>query len=1115
MIFVPSKQKLKQALFMKKFSKPILILVIIMLLFVETNGQKRKNKTESPPSSALDSTSLSGLKFRSIGPALTSGRIADFAVNPINNKEFYVATAAGGVWKTMNAGNTFKPIFDSQGSFSIGCITLDPNNSNVVWVGSGENNNQRSVDFGDGIYRSNDGGKSWKNMGLKNSEHIGMIAIDPRNSDIIYVAAVGPVWSSGGDRGVYKSTDGGTTWNSILTVDEHTGANEILMDPRDPDVLYVAMHQRRRHVFTYIGGGPGSGIYKSTDAGANWNKINKGLPSVDLGRIGLAISPADPEKIYAIVEAAQGKGGFYRSTNRGASWEKRTGFSTSGNYYQELFADPVDADKVYAMNNWMRVTRDGGKSFDYVGEDFKHIDNHAMWINPNDTDHIINGNDGGVYTTWDGGKHWDFMANLPVTQFYKVALDNAEPFYNIYGGTQDNFSLGGPSRTISGNGIANSEWFITHGGDGFESQVDQKNPDIVYAQSQHGVLVRYDKRTGEELGIQPKPRKGENSYRWNWDAPLVVSGHQDGRIYFAANKVFRSDDYGNSWQVISEDITAQIDRNKLEVMGRVWGMDAVSKNGSTSQYGTIVALDESPLDENLIIAGTDDGLIQITENGGQSWRQKSNFTGVPANTYVNMVLPSQHDKNVIYACFNDHKRGNFKPYVYRSTDRGVTWSAISSNLPDRGHSFAIAEDHIDPNLLFVGTEFGAFFSNNGGKIWKQLKSGLPIIAVRDIAIQKRENDLVLGTFGRGFYVLDDYSSLRNVSETDLAQGEKLFSIRDALQFEYSYPLGLPKQSFQGDDYYMGENLGSEAIITYYVKDKVELLKDKRLDSEKELKKDGADGKYPTYDDLQTEQEEQDPYLYFEIEDVDGNMVRRLNAKYSTGVNRVHWNLQYAPKEPVSFYNPPFYNPFGGSSRGPRVAPGLYTVKMYKHANGVDTAVGSSQTFKVKSLNNSVLPAKSLKELAVFQEKVEKLSNVISGTGRVLSEVKNQLKYIKVAVKDMPDNQSMIKNITDIEAKIKSLELKLNGDRTASRLDIGTPPSVRGRVGSVLYESMGSTSGPTQTHIEGYAIALEEFKPLLDEVRVIVEQDMQTLNDTLVKAGASYTPGTMPALGDLK
>lgn len=1099
---------------MKHFYRISILFLLFLFLVIHTEAQKKqKSSTQVSTSSLLDDTSLSELHFRSIGPAVTSGRIADFAVNPNNTKEFYVASAAGGVWKTINAGNTFSPVFDSEGSFSIGCITLDPNNANVVWVGTGENNNQRSVDFGDGVYKSVDGGNSWKNMGLKDSEHIGMIVIDPRNSDIIYVAAVGPLWSGGGDRGIYKSEDGGNTWKAILTVDENTGANEIHLDPRNPDILYATTHQRRRHVFTYISGGPGSAIYKSTDAGKTWNKIVKGLPKVDLGRIGMAISPADPDKIYAIVEAAEGKGGFYISTNQGASWDKKNDFSTSGNYYQELFADPKDPDKVYAMNNWMRVTRDGGNSFDFVGEDFKHIDNHAMWIDPDDTDHILNGNDGGVSVTWDGGKHWDFMANLPVTQFYKVAVDNAEPFYYIYGGTQDNFSLGGPSRTVSGNGIANSEWFVTNGGDGFESQVDTENPNIVYAQSQYGGLVRYDKLSGEMLGIQPKARKGENEYRWNWDAPLVVSKHKPGRLYFAANKVFRTDDYGNSWQVISDDLTTQINRNNIPVMGRVWEIDAVSKNGSTSPYGTIVAMDESPIDENFIVIGTDDGLIQISENGGESWRKVSNFPGVPANTYVNMVVPSQYNINTLYACFNDHKRGNYTPYVYKSTDKGQTWKSISSNLPKRGHVFALAEDFVDPNLLFVGTEFGVFFSNNGGQSWKQFTSGLPAaVAIRDIAIQKRETDLVLASFGRGFFVLDDYSSLRNLSDEDLGKEAIIYPVRDALQFEYSYPLGLPKQSFQGDDYYLGDNLGSEAIFTYYIKDKYESAKDKRQDLQKKQKESGANSKYPTYEELKAEQDEQAPSIEFDIEDNSGTLVRRLDKKWSQGVQRLNWDLRYPAKDPVSFSKPPFYNPFGGNSLGAKVPIGAYTVKMYKIADGNRTLLGS-QTFNIKSLNNKVLPTKDPNELAAFQQKLQKLSGVVDGTADAIGEVKNQLKYVKVAISDVTNKQEFANTIDKIEKQIQEAELKLNGDRIASRLDIDTPPSIRSRIGSVMWESINSTSGPTQTHMDSYTIALEEFKPVLEQVQSIINE-MKMLNNDLVKAGAPYTPGTLPSLGDL-
>ena len=790
-----------------------LCLLAIFICASSLSAQRSKKKKTEPEKTEekkhyLDTVSFSGLKFRNIGPAITSGRIADFAVNPKNSNEYYVATASGGVWKTVNAGTTYQPLFDSQGSYSIGVVTMDPNNPNVIWVGTGENNNQRSVAYGDGVYKSEDGGSSWKHVGLKESEHIGTIAIDPRNSDVAYVAAIGPLWKEGGHRGVYKTTDGGTTWDSILYISEHTGVNDLIMDPRNPDVLYATAFQRRRHVFTYLGGGPESGIYKSVDAGETWKKINKGLPSVDLGRISLAFSEANPEIIYAIVEAAQGKGGFYRSTNRGASWEKRSSYATSGNYYQEIVTDPVNPDKIYAMDTWIHYSLDGGKSFEVLGEDAKHVDNHCMWIDPKNTNHLLVGCDGGIYETWDQAKTWDFKPNLPVTQFYKVAVDNSEPFYFVYGGTQDNFSLGGPSRTNTNHGIVNSDWFITHGGDGFESQVDPENPNIVYAQSQYGVLVRYDKSSGEELGIQPKERKGENAYRWNWDAPLAISAHKDGRIYFAANKLFRSDDRGNSWEVISDDLTRQVNRNELEVMGRIWGIDAVMKNGSTSQYGTIVAFSESPIKEDLLYVGTDDGLIQVTEDGGKNWRKVGTFPGVPNRTYVNAVYASQHDENVVYAAFNHHKYGDFKPYVYKSTNKGLTWTSITNNLPERGSAYAIEEDHVDPNLIFIGTEFGVFFSNDGGDYWKQLKAGLPTIAVRDITIQRRENDLVLGTFGRGFFVLDDYSPLRKVKPEDLNKDAQLFAIRDALLFEKSVPLGLPGKSFQGDSYYTAENLGS-------------------------------------------------------------------------------------------------------------------------------------------------------------------------------------------------------------------------------------------------------------------------------------------------------------------
>ncbi|MDT8325394.1 MAG: glycosyl hydrolase, partial [Bacteroidota bacterium] len=526
------------------------LLLMLFLLSTPMPGLAQDEDDENgEEKNTLTSSLLGGLKFRCIGPALPSGRIIDFAVNPSNYAEYFVAVASGGVWKTTNDGISFTPVFDGEASYSIGCVTLDPNNPHTVWVGSGENNSQRSVSYGDGVYRSTDGGKSWKNMGLRASEHIGKIIVDPTDSRIVYVAAQGPLWGPGGDRGLYKSTDAGASWKAVLTISENTGVTDIVMDPRDSQVLYAASYQRRRHVWTLINGGPESMIFKSTDAGATWDTLRSGLPKGDCGRIGLAISPANPDYLYAIIEAEEG--GVYRSSNRGASWEKRGDYqSVSAQYYSELVCDPRDEDKLYSLDTYTRVSEDGFKTNRRLGNRHRHVDDHALWINPDNTDHLLIGGDGGVYDSYDGGAHWRFKSNLPVTQFYRVSVDNAEPFYNVYGGTQDNQSLGGPSRTINKDGIFNEDWIYTNGGDGFESQIDPEDANIVYAQSQYGFLVRFDKRSGEKLGIQPQPGPGEDPYRWNWDSPLLISPHKSTRLYFAANILFRSEDRGNSWTAI-------------------------------------------------------------------------------------------------------------------------------------------------------------------------------------------------------------------------------------------------------------------------------------------------------------------------------------------------------------------------------------------------------------------------------------------------------------------------------------------------------------------------------------------------------------------------------------
>lgn len=1087
----------------------MLILAAGVLCSTMVYGQKKNEKQETDD--AFKSSTFSGLKLRSIGPALTSGRIADLAVNPENPSEYYVAAASGGVWKTVNRGTTFEPIFDGQGSYSIGCITIDPSNPNRLWVGSGENNGQRSVAYGDGIYRSDDGGKSWKNVGLKTSEHIGKILVDPRNSNVVYVAAQGPLWKAGGERGLYKTTDGGATWTSILEVDEHTGVTDIAFDPRNPDLIYAATYQRRRHVWTFISGGPGSALHKSTDGGKSWEKLEKGLPKGDLGRIAIAVSPVKPDMVYAMIEASNGKGGFFRSMDRGASWDKRSDQSTSGNYYQELFCDPVDADRVYAMDTWAKVTNDGGKSFNGVGEKHKHVDNHAMWIDPTDTRHLMMGCDGGLYETWDLCKTWHFRPNLPITQFYKVAIDDAEPFYYVYGGTQDNFSIGGPSQTKNASGIVNSDWFITNGGDGFEPAVDPTDPNIVYSQSQYGWLVRYDRTTGEKIGIKPMEGKDDKAYRWNWDAPLLISPHSHTRLYFAANKLFRSDDRGNTWTAISEDLTQQIDRNKLKVMGRVWSMDAVAKNASTTIYGNIVALHESPVQEDLLYVGTDDGLVQITADAGKNWNKVSSFPGVPANTYVNCLTASSHEAKTVYAAFNNHKNGDFKPYLLKSTDAGKSWTSIAADLPKRGSVYTIVEDPVDPKLLFVGTEFGLFFTVDGGSSWLQLKGGLPTIAVRDLEIQARENDLVLATFGRGFYVLDNYAPLRNFDRSMLDKEAAIFPVKEALSFVPAKPLGLDGKSFQGESFYTAKNPAQGATFSYYMKEGIKTRKDLRKEKEKEQVKQGQDVSYPSSEEMRLEDREQSPFLIFTIRDANNQIVRRLKKGASKGIHRITWDLRYSSTNPASLREYDNSNPFASGPKGRRALPGTYTVELAKSVDGKLTVLTDPVPFKVKVLNGGTLPVKDLAALKAFHEQVAEMNRVTDGAGRYLSELRDRVKYLNVAVREAPQAPlELLEELRTTKQKLDETSVRLNGDRSLSKREFETKPSVSGRVGTVLYNLWYSTSDPTNTHRESIAIAEEELKMVLSDLETI-NRELNTVEQKLEAAKAPWTPGRLPVM----
>jgi photosystem II stability/assembly factor-like uncharacterized protein len=1089
--------------------KRIIVLGLLLLVVMPSFSQKKSAGTAASKDTVFNSGVLSGFTFRSIGPAVTSGRVSDVEVNPNNINEYYVAAASGGVWKTTNAGITYTPVFDKEGSYSIGCVTIDPNNSNVVWVGTGENNNQRSVAYGDGVYKSEDGGKSWKNMGLKNSEHTGMIVVDPTNSEVVYVAAYGPLWSAGGDRGIYKTTDGGKTWKNILSVSEHTGCNEIHMDPRNNNVLYATAHQRRRQGFTYISGGPESGIYKSTDAGATWNKINKGLPDTDLGRIGMGVSPVNPDVLYCMVEASDKKGGTYRSTDRGASWERRGDLNTSGNYYVEIFCDPKDVDKIFSMDFFITVSTDGGKTFKTLGEKYKHVDNHALWINPKNTNHLLAGCDGGLYETFDYALNWEFKSNLPITQFYKVAVDNATPFYNVYGGTQDNNTLGGPSRTKSANGIHNMDWVITTGGDGFETVVDPKDPNIVYSESQYGGLVRYDKKSGEALDIKPVEGENEPGLRWNWDAPIIISKHTNTRLYFGANKLFRTDDRGENWIAISGDLSRQIDRNKLPVMGKVWSMDAVAKNQSTDIYGQLVSIAESPFDENHLVVGTDDGLIQVTTDGGKNWSKIESFPGVPDRTYVNQIVASRHDKNVFYATFNHHRYGDFTPYIYKSVDGGRTWSSISNNLPERGSTYCMVEDPINKNLLFVGTEFGVYCSINGGNRWVQMKGGLPTVAVRDMEIQERESDLVLATFGRGFYILDDYSPLRKMKVEDLDQMALIYPIKEGVQFIEYQEHGFPLKGFLGEGFYACENPKQGTVFTYYLKEDIKTIKEKRQEIEKGKIKKGEPVYYPSADSIRLEDNQTEPYLLFIIKDANGTPIRNLKTAPKKGLKRLNWDLRYAASNPINFYKPDPNNPWDQNPVGPLALPGNYTVTLSKVEDGITTELVPAQPFSLRSLNLNTFTATDKKAYDDFCKEVSELRRVLGGTNEYRNEIGNKLKFIKQALIETPSTTpALVKSLNDIQVRLNAINLKLFGDGSLAKREFETAPSINDRIGVVEYGMWNTTTAPTGTFRKSFAIAEKELKQVIADLKSI-GADMQGLENTLDQLKAPYTPGRMP------
>ena len=1076
-------------------------ILISLFIFCFTTVQSQNNEAMVK--------AVSGLSLRSIGPAVMGGRIADIAVSQTDKSTWYVAVGSGGLWKTSNSGITWKPVFDAQSSYSIGTVSIDPNNSNTIWVGTGENVSGRHVGWGDGVYKSDDGGKTWKNMGLKRSEHIGKILIDPRNSDIVFVAAEGPLWSSGGDRGLYKSQDGGKTWQLTLKIDENTGVTDIEFDPSNPDIIYAAAYQRRRHTWSFLAGGPMSGIYKSVNNGASFTQVKTGLPKGDMGKIGLAVTPANPELVYATIEANNKEKGFYRSVDRGESWEKRNSYISGGtgpHYYQEIEVSANDPDLIYQMDVFLRVTRDGGKSFNYLGTGReKHSDNHALWIDPDNGHHLIAGTDAGLYETFDEGSKWRHFPNLPIAQFYKLDLDNSEPFYNIVGGAQDLGTLIGPSRTMNIEGVRNQDWYVPLGADGYDTAFDPNDPNTVYMEIQQGQLHRYDRRSEEAMHIKPQAANGEAPERWNWDSPFLISPHNSNRLYFGSQRLWKSEDQGNSWTNISKDLTTNTNRYELEMIGRVWSVDDLYDNGAMSKYATLTSIAESPVKEGLLYTGSDDGLIHISEDGGQNWRKSSNLPKVPIRSFINDIEASRHDANTVFAIADAHKFGDYNPYVFMSSDRGKSWKSISGDLPKGTIVWVLKQDHLDENLLFTGTEFGVYFSPNKGVNWIKLNAGVPTISFRDIELHQRDHDLVGATFGRGFYVLDDYAPLREMSKVIKEGTNTLFEVRDAWWYVPNTPMQAKGMPTLGSTSYVSNNPPFGAVITYYVNDLPKTLKTKRKDAEKESRKQNTSSPFPGWENLRDESYEKEPQVMLLIRNENGEGVRWLQGKSSKGLHRINWDLKLPASDPINLVEPDFKPPWAGSSEGPLAAPGNYNVELFIVHNDSFESQGSAKSFTVKPVPTAAAGT-DYKLVAEFQKSTSELLRQISIASMKMSEARKRLTHINAALKMTPKaTPELFNKLNQLNKELSILQTRLNGDRIRGGKDESTSPSIRSRAGTVAYGHWDTRQNPTQTHKQNIDTAKQDFAAFRkDLVRYL--SDLENYEISLEAAGAPYTFG---------
>jgi photosystem II stability/assembly factor-like uncharacterized protein len=865
-------------------------------------------------------------------------------------------------------------------------------------------------------------------------------------------------------------------------------------------------------VAAYMGGGPESGLYRSTDGGETWTKLTEGLPEGPMGKIGIAISPQNPDVVYAAIELERRQGAVYRSADRGASWEKRSATVSGGtgpHYYQELYASPHAFDRLYLVDVRTQVSDDGGKTFRHMQEADKHSDNHALAFRADNPDYLLEGCDGGLYESFDLGKTWRFVANLPVTQFYKIAVDDKEPFYAVYGGTQDNSTQGGPSRTDTENGIRNADWYLTLGADGYQPATEPGNPDIMYSEFQNGNLYRVDRTDGEVVFIQPQPAPGDPPERFNWDAPILVSPHSPTRLYYASQRVWRSDDRGDTWRAVSPDLTRHEDRMLLPLMGRQWSWDSPWDMTAMSDYDTITSLAESPKAEGLLYAGTDDGLIQVSEDGGATWRriEVASLPGVPARAFVNDIKADLYDADTVYVALDAHKLGDFHPYLLKSTDRGRTWHSIAGDLPDRHLVWRLVQDHVKPDLLFAGTEYGLFFTIDGGRRWIDLEGGVPTIGFRDLAIQRRENDLVGGSFGRGIFVLDDYRALREVSEQALARDAILFPTRRAWWYIERRPLGGPGPADQGASYYVAPNPPFGAVFTYYLEEGLKTRAKQRQEAEKPKIAAGENTPYPGWSAVEAERRETPPAILLTVRDADGNVVRRLEGPTDAGFHRVAWDLR--SPAPDALTAPPAREP-SEEERAPRgflAAPGTYTVTLARQVGGETKALAGPVSFEVEPMRKGALPGAAPADVAAFWRRIAEVERATSAAASALEKAFERTRTLRAALERShaaPDGLDT--ELHAIEQELYAIDESLNGNRSRSAVGEPNPPTVETRLAVAARGTRLSTYGPTPTHRRSLEIAEQELASLRERLNGVLETRLPAFEQELEKAGGPWTPG---------